>query len=340
MLAATRLLCAADAPFTLRLLACRAVVSDGGAEDVAELLKRMLAAPDELVGHALMRLGDREVGERLLRAFVVEGGLRDGVPEVVLHALGYLGVEQAEPVLWAAARVPEHYVHQAGCLGLVDLPCVGREAAIADEIRACHGRNLFGEFWPALACKVGDPEVLAPLFAAGAATSTDCFGGVLLGLALLGERATFERILFDPWWEAVDGATGNLRWCGLAARILGLSLCELQRARLGALGEPEIEVLAALVGLLAAGSAYPGVRAARPWVDDELDVLREFFVAPGCLEEVAQRRDIARSGETSAPWDGRGGGRGALRVLGEARAALQERIVGRLRARDSGKLAD
>lgn len=340
MLAATRLLCFGEAPFALRLLACRAVVADGEAEDLAMLVERMLAAPDELVGQALMPLGDREVGEQLLRAFVVDGGLRDGVPEVVLHALGYLGVEEAEPALWTAARTGDHYVHLAACLGLVDLPCVGRESAIADEIRACHGRNLFGEFWPALAGKVGDPGLVAPLFAAGAATSTDCFGGVLLGLALLGERATFERILFDPWWEAVDGATGNLRWCGLAVRILRLSICELQRARLGALAGPEIDVLAALVGLQAAGSPHPGVRAAGPWVDDELELLREFFVAPGCLEEVAQRRDLARSGETSAQRDGRRGGRGALRVLGEARAALQERIVGRLRARDSGMLAD
>lgn len=326
MLAATRLLCTAGAPFALRCLACRAVGEGGGADDAAALLERMLAAPDELVGWALMKVGTRASGEALLRAFVADGALRAGAPEVVLHALGYLGVEEAEPVLWAAARARDYGLHQSACLGLIDLACVGREAAIADEIRGCHGKNLFGEFWPALAGKVGDPGLIAPLYAAGAATSTDCFGGVLLGLALLGERAAFERVLFDPLWEAVDGATGNRRWSALGVRILGLSICALHRARMGRLGDPEVEVLAALVHAHATSEAFPGVRAAGRPADDDLALYRECFGRSGALEEAAWRRDIAQRRD--------GGRAAAIRRIGEARAALEERLTRRLQARD------
>lgn len=316
MLTATRLLLARDNPFEVRSLAGRAVAAAGGADDAAALLEGMLAAPDAMICRALMALGDHAVGERLLRAFVVDGTLRDGAPEEVLHALGYLGVEAAEPVLWAAAHAADHYTHRNACIGLIDLPCTGRAAAIADAIRACHGRNLFGEFWPALAGKVGDPALVEPFIAAGAPTSTDCFGGVLLGLALLGERTRFERILFDPYWEAVDRSTGNRQWCALSVRILGLSVCALHRARRDALSDTDLDVLAALVSSHATQDAFAGLRAARAPADDDLAVYGEFFAHDSPLDATARRR--------------RDGGDKALRMLGEARVALEERIALRL----------
>lgn len=315
MLAATRLLLADGTPYALRSLASSAVAAGGGPDDLAALLDRMLVAPDDLLCGSLMALGTRDTGERLLRAFVADNALRDGAPEAVLHALGHLGVDDAEPVLWAAAHVRDHYVHQAACLGLVDLALPGREAQIADAIRACHGHNLFGEFWPALAGKVGDPALLDPFIAAGAPTSTDCLGGVLLGLALVGARATFESVLFDPFWEATDTGTGNRRWCGLAVRILGLSLCELRRAR-APLTADDITTLAALVHLHATRGAFPGLRAARPPVDDDLAVYTEFFVRPHTLDDLARRDDLEP----------------AVRLLAESEAALVERLHFHLRA--------
>jgi hypothetical protein len=310
MLAATRLLIADGTPYALRSLACSAVAAGGGPDDLAVLLDRALVAPDDLLCWSLMALGTRDTGERLLQAFVTNNQLRDGAPETLLHALGHLGVDDAEPVLWAAAHVRDHYVHQAACLGLVDLARPGRESAVADAIRACHGHNLFGEFWPALAGQVGDPELLDPFIAAGAPTSTDCFGGVLLGLALLGARATFESVLFDPFWEATDTGTDNRRWCGLAVRILGLSLCDLRRAR-DALTPDDIATFAALVHLHATRSAFPRLRAARPPADDDLAVYTEFFVRPHALDDLARRGDCEH----------------AVRLLAESEAALVERLV-------------
>lgn len=316
MLTATRLLLAPDSPFEVRSLAGRAVAAAGGADDAAALLEGMLAAPDSMICRALMAIGDHAAGERLLRAFVADGALRDGVPEEVLHALGYLGVAEAEPVLWAAAHSADHYTHRNACIGLIDLPCTGREAAIADAIRACHGRNLFGEFWPALAGKVGDPALVAPFVADGAPTSTDCFGGVLLGLALLGERARFEQLLFDPYWEAVDRSTGNRQWCTLSVRILGLSVCALHRARRDALSDTDLDVLAALVFSHATQDAFAGLRAALAPADDDLAVYGAFFACQSPLDATARRRKDA--------------GEEALRLLGEARVALEERLALRL----------
>lgn len=306
MLAATPLLLADDTPHLLRSVAARAVMSGGGAEDLEAVLERMLVAPSDALCRPLMALGTRETGERLLRAFVVGDALRADAPDELLHALGYLVVVEAEPALWTAAREQEHSRHRSACLGLVDLPCEGREAAIADEIRGCHGHNLFGEFWPALAGKVGDPELVAPLFAADANTSTDCFGGVLLGLALLDQREVFERVLFDPTWEATDSATGNLRSCGLAVRILGLSICGLHRARAATLGDHARDVLAALVYLHAVQSEFTGLRAAAGPIDDDLEVYRELLQWRG-------------------PFDGHRSER-----LTEARAVIETRLAHRL----------
>lgn len=312
MLDATRLLLAEDTPYSLRSLACRAVIARGGEADAAALLERMCVRPTDDIGRALMALGTRATGERLLRTFVAEGRLREDVPEVILHALGYLGVEEAEPILWDAARVRDHYLHQSAVLGLVHLPCAGRKAAIADAIRGCHGHNLFNEFVPALAFKVGDPGLLDPLFARGAPTSTDCFGGVLLGLALLGARPTFERILFDPRWEATDGSTGNRRWCWAGFRILGLSILERHRAH----RDPDdLDVLSALVSMHATAPSFLGLRPALPPRDDALDLYHE--LSHGTL------RDAARAHRERL-------GDGPATRLDEARAVLGERLFHRL----------
>ena len=68
MLDATRLLLTDDVPFALRSLAARAVIDAGGPDDLAALLDRMLAIPSDPIGRVLMARGDRDTGDRLLRA--------------------------------------------------------------------------------------------------------------------------------------------------------------------------------------------------------------------------------------------------------------------------------
>lgn len=316
MLAATRLLLDDGVPYALRDLAARGVIAGGDRDDHDALLERMLVAPDHAIGWALMALGTRETGERLLDAFVAGDRLKEGAPDVLLQALGYLGVEAAEPALWAAVTDGDHAANRSASLGLAQLPCVGREGAIADAIRACHGRALFAEFTPVLACKVGDPDLLAPLFAPGAPTSTDCFGGVLLGLALQGARSTFEALLFDPYWEATDRGTGNLGCCWIAVRILGLSIRRLLGARRDALTDDDLAVIADLACMRATRGEFVGVRAAVPSPDDPLELYRDLFAGAGAPASRAR--------------PGRGHRPGPEKALAEARAALAERIAARL----------
>lgn len=319
MLDATRILLSDDTSYWVGALAGRAVIEAGGPDDLAALLERMLVAPSDTLARVLMAIGTRDTGERLLRTFIHHDRLRDGAPELVLHALGYLGVVDAEPALWAAARDGDHATNRSACFGLVHLPCAGREGAIADAIRACHGRNLFGEFTPMLAAKLGDDALLEPLIAPGAPTSTDCLGGVLLGLALVGARERFESVLFDPHWEATDTGTGNLGCTWPAVRVLGLSLCALHRSRRDALTAHARDVLAALARVRATSGGFVGLRAALPSPDDDLDLYRDLFVGPGSLlDAVHAGRDAARRARAD---------------LDEARAALAERIAHRLAGR-------
>src|SRR5688500_5929753 len=103
MLAATRILLDDEAPFPLRHLASGVVADHGDHEDAAAIFNRAIAAPDALHCAPLMALGTRAMGERLQETFIEGGRLRDGAPDELLHVLGYLGVEEAEPVLWTAA---------------------------------------------------------------------------------------------------------------------------------------------------------------------------------------------------------------------------------------------
>jgi hypothetical protein len=95
----------------------------------------------------------------------------------VLHAIGFLGYEPAERMLWEHVEGPYH-----------------------EAMNACEGE-----------------------------ASTDCNGGLILGIALHGDRARaeFTRLLWNPWWEAHDGGTGSDRWAYAGARVLSLNMPEL-----------------------------------------------------------------------------------------------------------------
>lgn len=180
--------------------------------------------------------GDMSMAERMLAACTEGGRLRDGMPEDVLHAVGYLGYGPAEQLLWQyveipdpAGKLPTFGVAEA-CLGLLHLPCQDLRGEIAQALGRHVGASLFPEFLPALAVKTGDPSWLGMLLAWGeVAASTDCNGGLILGVALHGERAReeFIELLWNPQWEAGSGATGASFWAYAGARVLGLGMAEL-----------------------------------------------------------------------------------------------------------------
>ena len=317
MLAATRILLDDDAPFPLRHLASGVVADHGDHDDAATIFNRTLAAPDPLHCAPLMALGTRAMGERLLRTFIEGGRLREGTPDELLHVLGYLGVEEAEPVLWTAAvSSGDHYLSMSACLGLLHLPCTGREVAIADAIRGCMGRNLFPEFLPVLACKTNEPSLAEAMVESGATVaSTDCNGGLLLGLALLGARDAFERALFDPRWEAVGTATGTRRYAFAGVRVLGLSLIRLHDARRASLEFADIVTLAGLLEERVRSQTFLGIRAALPAVDDDVALHRRFFSSSGLRDELTRLPGHEREREQ------------LTRDIDEAGSALEQRVA-------------
>ncbi|MDI1465362.1 hypothetical protein QEZ54_30780 [Catellatospora sp. KI3] len=207
------------------------IVRRGSRSDAQALLGTFLDDPEarRRLVPVLAQHGDRATAERLAGACLAAGRLRAEAPPEVLHALGLLGYEPAEPVLWGHLEGTYDEATNAA-FGLLHLPCHGLRTEIAQALERHCGAHLFPEFLPVLATKTGDPSWLDRLVAWGdGAASTDCNGGLILGIALHGRRARaeFTRLLWDPWWEAYGGGTGSDRWAYAGARVLGLTMSEL-----------------------------------------------------------------------------------------------------------------
>ncbi|MEU5096368.1 hypothetical protein [Streptomyces sp. NPDC020996] len=212
-------------------MAVHVVLRYGSGADAEALLPVFLDAPaqrDHLVP-VFARHGDLAMADRLLEASIEAGRLREDVPPEVLHAVGYLGCESAERILWEHVEGLYH-ASRSACLGLLHLSCRGLRTEIAEALEHHAGASLFPEFLPALATKTGDPSWPARLVEWGEdGASTDCNGGLFLGIALHGDaaRADFVKALWSPRWEANGGGTGSDRWAYAGARVLGLGMPEL-----------------------------------------------------------------------------------------------------------------
>ncbi len=265
------------------------IVRHGSASDAQALLATFLEDPQarRRLVPILARHGDPSTAERLVAASVGSGRLREGMPAEVLHAVGFLGYEPAEKMLWEHVEGPYDEAMNA-CLGLLHLPCRGLRTDIDRALERHFGANLFPEFLPVLATKTGDPSWLGRLVAWGeGGASTDCNGGLILGIALHGDRArtAFTQLLWNPWWEAHGPGTGSDYWAYAGARVLGLSIAELYAelvARLESDADADdkrhcLSVFTALLGYWA-GRPWLGLRSA-PDPTETCDVLRDLLFA-------------------------------------------------------------
>ncbi|WP_212843070.1 hypothetical protein [Catellatospora sp. IY07-71] len=244
------------------------ILRHGSSSDARALLAAFLDDPRarRRLVPVFARHGDLPTAERLVAVCVDAGRLREGVPTEVLHAVGYLGYEPAERMLWDHVEGPYDEAMNA-CLGLLHLPCRDLRTDIAQALERHFGVNLFPEFLPVLATKTGDPSWLDKLVTWGeGGASTDCNGGLILGIALHGGRArtAFTQLLWNPRWEAHGPGTGSDYWAYAGARALGLSMAELY-ADLVARLESDADVddkrhcLSTFTALL-------GYWASRPWL--------------------------------------------------------------------------
>jgi hypothetical protein len=214
--------------------AVRFIQKFGSKEDVRPLLDVFLENPgqfeSQLLLDAVKSHGDTEEAERILHACFDGETLKPDMPEEVLYCLGYLGYEPAQPVLLKYMREDDWYLSANACLGLVHLSCRGAEDEIERMIRSCMGQALFHEFVPALAFKTGREELVGRLVEWGStAASVDCNAGLLLGIALFGEktREQYKQVLWDERWEAGSSSTGTRWWAYVGMQHLRISFAEL-----------------------------------------------------------------------------------------------------------------
>lgn len=216
----------------LKKVYAQAIAQYGSYEDVEVLLPAFLEAAeqrDELI-EPLMVLGNVSTAKNLFKACFKKEQLRSGIPEDILHCLGYLGYLPAQSLLFEYAKSEDYYLSKAACMGLLNLPCDGLERKIEKEIKKCYGKHLFPEFIPALAIKTKNDSILHELFQLGqTTTSTDCNSGIILGIALYGEKGFdwFKKIIWNPDWDAVNSSTGSRLSLYIGTQYLGIRLVEL-----------------------------------------------------------------------------------------------------------------
>lgn len=140
------------------------ILRHGSRSDAQALLAVFLEDPEarQCLVPVFAQHGDLSMAERLLAACVRTGRLREGMPPEVLHALGFLGYEPAERMLWEHVEGP-YYEAMNACLGLLHLSCRGPRTEIGQALRRHFGAGLFPEFLPVLTTKTGDPSFNPPL---------------------------------------------------------------------------------------------------------------------------------------------------------------------------------
>ena len=204
-------------PFLIKTLC--ALAGDADTERITDFL---CAQPESnLAIDVLLRHGCPKQAERLWKVWQ-----RSGVPEGGFSLLGRFAVQEAAPAAWEAVRSGDWFVARDGVMGLLGLDLSELRREIIARLDLEEGRNLFTEMLPALAVRAGWPNVLPRLRFWCDQASTDCLGGLILGLALVGGEAKelFQAMLNQERYELDETGTGNLYWSWLAGRLLDLDL--------------------------------------------------------------------------------------------------------------------
>lgn len=270
----------------------------GGRDDADALTTLFLRDPagNDHVLPVIERRGDAQMARRLHDATTDDAGLLPGMPAELLRTFGYLGLAETRAMLWGYARHDSawrsdnaHGTSTAAAYGLLHLPCEGIADEIAAEIRNCVGRNVFPEFLPALASRSGRPELLDTIWQIAESASTDCNGGLLLGMALFGERgiARFHEAMWSRDWEASSGSTGSVRALFAGTCVLGIRMNEItaEWKRRIAAGDAPLHGVTVIEGLLDVRlhTWHTGLAFAPAPLDTMADVHAALYTSSGPL---------------------------------------------------------
>jgi hypothetical protein len=207
----------------------------GTLADSQELYKHFLKDKDPMLLEPIMFHGDKKIADDLYIKAIRRGELQSDFPVETFFALSYLEHQETEHTLFNYYRQLFDGnigwdLHRTVCLSLLNYSCRDYKEIIEKEIEKCFAVHLFPEFIPALACKTDNISLVDRLFEHGCTkASSDASAGLILGLALFGEKYknTFKSIIWNPEWEAASSATGNRHYTIMGMRYLGISLQEL-----------------------------------------------------------------------------------------------------------------
>lgn len=158
-----------------------ALASDADTERITDFL---CAHPESnLAFDVLLRHGCQKQVQRLWKVWK-----RSGVPEGGFSLLGRFAVQEVAPAAWEAVCSGDWFAARDAVMGLLGLDLSELRREILARLDFEEGRSLFTEMLPALAVRAGWPNVLPRLRCWCDQASTDCLGGLILGLALVGAK--------------------------------------------------------------------------------------------------------------------------------------------------------
>lgn len=211
------------------------IIRYGNQEDAEALYSKFIQDPSTYemgrLIEPIMRLGDKNIAQSLYEFSIVDNDLTEEVSYEVLHALGYMGVEQAIPVLIKYVLESELWSTCAfACLGLIHLSIKTYQQELKDKLEQSINKPLFDEFLPIFSFRLYDNTFVERLYEWGDKhASIDCNAGLLLGIALYGkeQKETIKNIIWSSNWQAHDTGTGTGRYTYQAMGHVGLTFEEL-----------------------------------------------------------------------------------------------------------------
>ena len=218
-----------------------AVLVCGNADDLPAVLAQYIAQQGDFIGTLLLPIvekwGTANSAQQLFETCFAGELLKENIESELLEVLGNLQFSPIRPILikYAVDEVKNHsYYHGLHATkGLLNFDCSDIEERIRAGIESTYGQNFFPEFLPALVGKIADnAAVIEALYNAGnTSCSTDCNSGIVLGISLCGEKGLpyFKALLFNPNWDAWDGATGTVNFAYEGTINLGLKMGDLYR---------------------------------------------------------------------------------------------------------------
>ncbi|MCE5168741.1 hypothetical protein LQV63_05370 [Paenibacillus profundus] len=205
----------------------------GSIDDAIALAQWFLESPADFNGsllYPIMKHGNEKLAKELHNNCFYHNELREGIPDDILHVLGYLGFTDCTEQLISYMEADDWGLSMSACMGLLHLPCDPYKDLIKSKLEKWVGQSLFHEFLPALSFKCAAPEIVPRLADWGEhAASTDCNAGIILGIALFGtgQKDVLKHILWSPNWEAHGTGTGTCIWSYVSMQHVGLTFKEL-----------------------------------------------------------------------------------------------------------------